>query len=102
MGMLAPVTTSLVMKTPSGLTTTVAHDAADRLVTETRPDGAATTFAHDASGNVVKVVPPGRPGHDFSYTAIDDPSAYTAPMVGTDATTTTYASDADGALTKTT
>jgi uncharacterized protein RhaS with RHS repeats len=67
---------------------------------QTLPDGRQIGFAYDANGNVTSITPPGRPGHEFSYMAVDLQQEYTPPDVGIGPTATTYAYDLDKRLTQ--
>lgn len=73
---------------------TFGYDDADRINSQTLPDGRVFGFSYDANGNVIQVVPPGRPGHLFSYTPVDLTQGYVPPAVpGTGATVYTYNKD---------
>ena len=54
-------------------------------------------FSYDDAGNVTQVIPPGRPAHDFTYTAVNLETTYDPPQVSpplaTVTTTTTYTDD---------
>jgi YD repeat-containing protein len=88
-GFLASITDALGHK--SGLTT----DAAGRIADVTRPGGAIVGLNYDANGNVARLTPPGRPSHLFAYTARDEASSYTAPVVGTENSQAALAYNAD-------
>ncbi len=60
------------------------YDAAGRVTRSTLPDGRSIGYAYDPSGNLTALTPPGRPAHQFDYTAVDLPETYAPPTVSGD------------------
>jgi YD repeat-containing protein len=64
------------------------HDVLGRLRALEGPDGRRIELDYDAHDNLTKVVPPGRPAHEFRYTAADSAERYIPPaLAGVDAET---------------
>ena len=78
-------------------TVTFEYDADVRVNKQILPDGREIGFSYDDAGNVTQVIPPGRPAHDFTYTAVNLETTYDPPQVSpplaTVTTTTTYTDD---------
>ena len=84
---------------PLGRKASFIYDAAGRVTRQTLPDGRVIDNAYDAKGNLISLTPPGRLGHLFHYTSIDQTAEYEPPLVaGTG--NTVYDYDLDQALTK--
>jgi RHS repeat-associated protein len=75
------------------------RDATGRVLRQTLPDTRDIAFSYDPSGNVTGITPPGRPVHNFNYTAVDLQEAYRPPDVGISRVDTTYHYDQDRRLT---
>ena len=86
-GLLASVTDS------TGRTATLTHDANGRVIAQMLADGRVLSFTYDRNGNRTALTPPGQPAHSFAYTERDQLAAYTAPVVGTQASQTLYNHD---------
>jgi RHS repeat-associated protein len=80
---------------PASQTTTYSRDAGSRITGLTPPGGAQARFGYDANGNLTSLTPPGRPDHLLAYAQDDQPSRYTAPIVGTQNSQTVASYDAD-------
>ena len=80
---------------PINQTASYAHDANGRITELTLPDGAQSQFGYDANGNLATLAPPSRPDHLFAYTQNNQPSGYTAPIVGSQNSQTLASYDAD-------
>ncbi len=78
-------------------TVTFEYDADVRVSKQILPDAREIGFSYDDAGNVTQVIPPGRPAHDFTYTAVNLETTYDPPQVSpplaTVTTTTTYTDD---------
>ena len=57
------------------------YDAAGRVIKQIRPDTREVLFSYDDNGNVTSITPPGRPAHQFTYTAVDLEQSYNPPDV---------------------
>ncbi|MBI2395808.1 MAG: RHS repeat-associated core domain-containing protein [Deltaproteobacteria bacterium] len=55
------------------------HDGVGRVLSQTLPGGAVVGTTFDPRGNVQTVMPPGRPSHVFTWTALDQVDSYTPP-----------------------
>ena len=77
---------------PLNRTVRFAYDAAGRVVQQILPDNRVIAYGYDANGNVTSLTPPGRPTHNFTYTAVDLEASYNPPDVGLpqDQTLNTY------------
>ncbi len=82
-----------------GQSATFVPDAIGRTVRTDYADGNSTAFAYDAASNLIGLTPPGQTQHQLEYDQRDLPSAYLPPELASGATPTTYAYDADKALT---
>ena len=78
---------------------TLTYDLVGRPVTQTLADGQAIGYAYDANGNMSGLTPPGRPTHNFGYTALDRIAQYTPPDVNVGADSTVFSFDIDRQLT---
>jgi YD repeat-containing protein len=86
---------------PLGRSLVYDYDAAGRVTqTTSLPDGRAIQFGYDRNGNLKSLTPPGQPAHVFDYTAADQTSAYTPPIVDTAEPATHYAFNRDRQLTQ--
>ncbi len=82
-----------------GRTVEYRRDAVGRLTEKQLPDGNKVRFEYDPAGNLAALTPPGRPAHAFAHGARNDLTVVTPPaLAGTGPTT--FAEDADGALTR--
>jgi RHS repeat-associated protein len=75
------------------------RDAAGRVQAYTFPDSASASYTYDQNGNVLTVIPPDRPAHSYTYTPGGLIGTYTAPVIGSENSTTQYAYNADQQLT---
>jgi RHS repeat-associated protein len=66
---------------PLGRSAGFGYDAAGRVTRQTLPDGREIAYAYDAKGNLISLTPPGKPGHLFHYTSIDQMAEYKPPQV---------------------
>jgi RHS repeat-associated protein len=69
--------------------TSFTYDPAGRPISETLPDLNVIGMSFDLNGNITSVTPPGRPAHQFAFTAADQEKDYTPPDVGQARTTHT-------------
>ncbi len=81
-----------------GRVTTFAVDVNGRIIKGTFPDGRTALFSYDTNGNITTIIPPGRTGHTFGYTELDQASLYTAPVVGSENSQTMYSYNIDRQL----
>lgn len=82
---------------PLGRRDTMFYDAADRPIRRVLPNGSVVQFTYDSSGNGTSVTPPGRPAHNFRFTAVDLVAEDDPPAVN-GATPTQYFYNADRQL----
>ncbi len=75
------------------------RDAAGRMTASSLPGGRVVGVGYDANGSVTSITPPGRPSHQFNYTAVDLPSEYDPPQAGLSVAKTLYEYNADKQLT---
>jgi RHS repeat-associated protein len=86
---------------PLGRSVSYEYDAVGRTTRQVMPDGQEILYSYDANGNLISLTPPGRPGHVFKYTKIDQTEEYQPPDPGVgQGGSTLYEYDLDKALTK--
>ena len=86
---------------PLGRSVSYEYDAAGRTTRQVMPDGQEILYSYDANGNLTSLTPPGRSGHVFKYTKIDQTAEYLPPDPGVgQGGSTLYQYDLDKALTK--
>jgi len=62
--------------------TRYAYDAAGRTTLQTLPGNRDVATTYDENGNIASIAPPGRPPHEFEYTAVDLEQTYSPPNLG--------------------
>ena len=87
---------------PLGRVTTFDYDLAGRLLQESLPGERVVSYSYDDNSNLASLTPPGKPEHEFTYTALDQVDAYLPPPVGAGSDQTLYAYNADRQLTSVT
>ena len=75
--------------------TQLGYDADNRATSAVRPDEHVVTAMYSNGGDLVSVTPPGRPAHQFGYTAAGDVQLYSPPSVSAAPPETTYAYNLD-------
>jgi RHS repeat-associated protein len=74
------------------------YDDAGRVIMQVLLDGRTINFNYDACGNLVSVIPPERPAHVYSYSAVNLPLAYSPPNQGDAGNQTLYTYNLDRQL----
>jgi len=59
-----------------------AYDPMGRVNRQIQPDGRLIELAYDVNGKLISLSPPGRPAHEFDYTALDLEAVYAPPDIG--------------------
>jgi RHS repeat-associated protein len=85
---------------PLGRQVTYQYDLAGRVTKQTLPDHREILFSYDANGNLASLLPPGRPGHTFTYTPVNLTEATVPPDVGAGTNSTLYKYNLDKQLTQ--
>jgi RHS repeat-associated protein len=83
-------------------TTRFEYDPVGRVKRQIFADDREILYAYDANGNLMAVTPPGRPVHNFDYTALDQPQSYLPPSLGPGRNQTGYVYNRDKQLTRVT
>jgi RHS repeat-associated protein len=84
---------------PLGRVEGLTNDVLGRPIKQTGPDGGQVLFTYDAASNITSATPPGRQSYAYGYTPVDMENSFTPPAVGSWNPATSYAYDADVALT---
>jgi RHS repeat-associated protein len=85
---------------PISSTLRFGYDAVGRVLTQTLEDGRIIRFGYDAASNLTRLTPPGRPGHNFTYTPADLQEDYIPPDVGAGTNLTHYTYNLDKHITQ--
>jgi RHS repeat-associated protein len=75
---------------PAGRQVKYEYDLAGRVTKQTLPDNREILFSYDANGNLASLLPPGRPGHHFTYTPVNLTESTVPPDVGAGSNSTVY------------
>ncbi|QSA95834.1 PKD domain-containing protein [Methylococcus sp. EFPC2] len=85
---------------PLGRKVSFEYDLSGRVTKQILPDLREIVFSYDQNGNLKSLTPPGRPAHEFRYTAVDLNDEYTPPDVGAGTNHTVYDYNLDQQLTR--
>jgi RHS repeat-associated protein len=75
---------------PVGRQVKYQYDLAGRVTRQTLPDHREILFSYDANGNLAELLPPGRPGHRFTYTPVNLTESTVPPDVAAGSNSTLY------------
>ena len=81
---------------PLHRTTILTYDAADRVIAATLAGGRVVGYAYDPASNLAALTTPNNTTYTFEHTSRNLLSSFTAPQVGDEPNTTSYAYNSDG------